>query len=197
MWYRLLEVRGGPVPVVGMITVAVDEQQRRGVRVAPVEVVQPEPLGEVRVRRRARHPGSLARRNPGAEAQPRPSTAHAVTATSVVSRRASSGGTGGTAQDASRVERRRSEDQLQVWTATTASAAFASRLGGVLHLGRRGVSPATGLGGRDGLESEGEPAVGIPALLECSRRPCAPADNRVLQSQSQLSATGVYPGYPH
>ena len=49
--------------------------------VAPVEVVQPEPLGEVRVRRRARHPGSLARSDPGAEAQPRLSTAHAVTAT--------------------------------------------------------------------------------------------------------------------
>ena len=65
----LLKVRGGPVPVVGMITVAVDEQQRRGVRVAPVEVVQPELLEKYECDVGPGIPGSLARRNPG----PRPS----------------------------------------------------------------------------------------------------------------------------
>ena len=81
----VLEVRGGPVPVVGMIAVAVDEQQRRGVRVAPVEVVQPKPLREVRVRRRARHPGRLPRSNPRAAAQPRPSRAPTEAALDCVS----------------------------------------------------------------------------------------------------------------
>src|SRR6266542_2432040 len=44
----------GPVPVPAVITPAVDQEQRRLAGIAPVHAVQPQPLGEVHVRRRSR-----------------------------------------------------------------------------------------------------------------------------------------------
>src|SRR3972149_1343405 len=51
----LTQRRGDPVPVATMVAAAVDEEQGRPSGIAPVHVVEPQPLGEVGVRRRSRH----------------------------------------------------------------------------------------------------------------------------------------------
>ena len=47
MWYCVAQRRRHPVPVAAMVAPAVDQQQRRRGRVAPVHVVQPQPLREI------------------------------------------------------------------------------------------------------------------------------------------------------
>src|SRR5690606_8709895 len=46
----VLQPFGDPVPTAGVVAPAVDHEQRLGVFIAPVDIVQPQPLGRVGVR---------------------------------------------------------------------------------------------------------------------------------------------------
>src|SRR5262245_14505137 len=99
-----------PVPVPAMIPTAVEEKERRLVRITPIDVVETQPLRVVRVRGRAWHTRRQYHDLPGTGRAPLPTTAGM-----------------GTAYPPGRCGKRAVPSATTLWMRTSADASWASR----------------------------------------------------------------------